>query len=180
MSLPVCLRFHDLKERGFVKSWPALRNLILHSGFPPGRLTGPQIRVWTEQEVLEWFNTRPTETKVSRARRKRMSQVGKARVAEKGSPSGWSCFPSRNSLTWRMHCSRRGRCYEQRRQRGALSGDDGRGDPCSTEASDTVSAPSKGRQDEGALSPKSPQHQQRGEGCRRCTGLACEPANRAM
>jgi hypothetical protein len=40
------LRYRDLKARGVVNNWPTLRNLIAKSGFPPGRLLGPQTRVW--------------------------------------------------------------------------------------------------------------------------------------
>jgi predicted DNA-binding transcriptional regulator AlpA len=59
--LPTFLRFRDLKERNVVDSWPQLNNLIDNYGFPPGRLTSPQIRVWTESEIAEWLASRPTE-----------------------------------------------------------------------------------------------------------------------
>lgn len=59
--LPTFIRFRDLKVRGVVNSWPQLKNLIDRYGFPSGRLTSPQIRVWTEDEVAEWLASRPIE-----------------------------------------------------------------------------------------------------------------------
>ena len=55
------LRFKQLKERGIVRSRPQLRNLIAISGFPQGRLLSPNCRVWTEEEVDAWFESRPVE-----------------------------------------------------------------------------------------------------------------------
>jgi hypothetical protein len=57
--LPKFLRFKDLKERGIVANWPQLNILVERDGFPAGRLLSPNIRAWTEDEVLAWLETRP-------------------------------------------------------------------------------------------------------------------------
>ena len=57
------LRFNDLKERGTVRSWAQLRNMIDKYGFPVGRKFGPNTRVFDENEVEMWENARPVETK---------------------------------------------------------------------------------------------------------------------
>ena len=60
MSLPnKLLRFRDLKRIGLVRNWPTLKRRIESQGFPPGRLLGPNTRVWTEGEVELWFAGRP-------------------------------------------------------------------------------------------------------------------------
>jgi len=51
MSLKGWLRFGDLKARNGVKSWAQLKNKVKHQGFPPGRMTGPNERSWTEEEI---------------------------------------------------------------------------------------------------------------------------------
>jgi len=56
--LPELLRFRDLKRVG-ITNWVTLRRRVDRDGFPPGRLLGPGTRVWTTQEVLDWFNSRP-------------------------------------------------------------------------------------------------------------------------
>jgi predicted DNA-binding transcriptional regulator AlpA len=54
------LRFRDLKARGLVNSWPMLKRRIERDGFPPGRMLGPNIRAWTEDEIEEYEDSRPT------------------------------------------------------------------------------------------------------------------------
>ena len=54
------LRFRDLRERGIINNWPALRYRIDRDGFPPGRMIGPNSRAWTEAEVDAWIKSRPT------------------------------------------------------------------------------------------------------------------------
>jgi hypothetical protein len=58
-ELPELLRFRDLKAVG-INNWVTLRRRIDKDGFPPGRLLGPKQRVWVLQEVMDWFNSRPT------------------------------------------------------------------------------------------------------------------------
>jgi predicted DNA-binding transcriptional regulator AlpA len=53
------LRFGDLKNRKIVTNHPTLKRWIQEQGFPPGRLLGPNTRVWTEAEVEGWVNSRP-------------------------------------------------------------------------------------------------------------------------
>jgi hypothetical protein len=60
---PSLLRFSDLKERGLVQNWVTLARWIEHQGFPPGKKLGPNIRVWTEEEIDAWFASRPTAKK---------------------------------------------------------------------------------------------------------------------
>ena len=59
--LPTFIRFADLKSRGIVASWPQLINLQRNQGFPTGRMLSAQVRAWTEQEISDWLNSRPTE-----------------------------------------------------------------------------------------------------------------------
>jgi len=57
------LRFADLKAAGIVNNWPSLKNRIEKFGFPPGRLIGPNSRVWSEQEIADYVASRPTDRK---------------------------------------------------------------------------------------------------------------------
>lgn len=61
--IPQFLRFNDLKVRGIVPNRVTLRGWILNNGFPPGRLIGPNMRAWTEDEVTDYINSRPTAMK---------------------------------------------------------------------------------------------------------------------
>jgi len=54
------LRFRDLKARNIVTNWVTLNNWIEKEGFPPGRLVGPNTRLWDEPEVVAWLDARPT------------------------------------------------------------------------------------------------------------------------
>jgi predicted DNA-binding transcriptional regulator AlpA len=60
MPLPTFNRFADLRARKIVNSRAQLENLKRNEGFPPGRLLSPNTRVWDEQEILDWLNSRPT------------------------------------------------------------------------------------------------------------------------
>lgn len=53
------LRFRDLKERGVANSWTMLKLRIERDGFPPGRMIGPNSRAWSEEEVDDWYTSRP-------------------------------------------------------------------------------------------------------------------------
>jgi predicted DNA-binding transcriptional regulator AlpA len=53
------LRYRDLKARGIVHNRMTLRRRIRKDGFPAGRMTGPNERTWTEQEVDAWIGSRP-------------------------------------------------------------------------------------------------------------------------
>jgi predicted DNA-binding transcriptional regulator AlpA len=62
VSLPSkLLRFRDLKRIGLIENWPTLKRRIESQGFPPGKLLGPNTRVWTEAEVEVWFVSRPEQ-----------------------------------------------------------------------------------------------------------------------
>jgi hypothetical protein len=55
------LRFRDLKARNIVKSWTQLKNKVEHQNFPPGKMTGPNERSWTEEEIEEYRERCPVE-----------------------------------------------------------------------------------------------------------------------
>ena len=55
----VLLRMKDLASVG-ITNWPTLKRRIQQDNFPPGRYVGKNTRVWTEEEVERWFNTRPS------------------------------------------------------------------------------------------------------------------------
>jgi hypothetical protein len=59
--MTVLLRFSDLKQRGIVGSWPQLKRLQQHHGFPLGRMLSKNIRAWREDEIDKWFESRPEE-----------------------------------------------------------------------------------------------------------------------
>jgi predicted DNA-binding transcriptional regulator AlpA len=80
--MPKWLRFRDLKTRGLVKSWPMLKRRVERDGFPPGRMLGPNTRAWTEDEVEEYENSRPTAGPAPRGAAK--SRRDKARKAATG------------------------------------------------------------------------------------------------
>ncbi|CAN5405859.1 hypothetical protein BH10PSE7_BH10PSE7_34020 [soil metagenome] len=53
------LRFRDLRERGVVHNWVTLKRWEQSLGFPPGQMTGPNTRTWTEKEIDNWLESRP-------------------------------------------------------------------------------------------------------------------------
>jgi hypothetical protein len=55
------LRFADLKARGIVNNRIQLRRLQELHGFPRGRMLSPNARTWTEQEIKEWYSSRPVD-----------------------------------------------------------------------------------------------------------------------
>jgi hypothetical protein len=57
------LRYRDLKERGLFNNRVTLALWIKDRGFPPGRLVGPNTRLWDEAEIAAWLASRPTELK---------------------------------------------------------------------------------------------------------------------
>jgi hypothetical protein len=67
--LPQQLRFSDLKARGVVTNWVTLANWIQREDFPPGRLVGPNTRLWNEPDVVAWLASRPVKTKPAPKRR---------------------------------------------------------------------------------------------------------------
>jgi hypothetical protein len=46
--------------RGIVRNRVTLQNWIEKSGFPPGRMIGPNSRAWPEDEVIAWLASRPS------------------------------------------------------------------------------------------------------------------------
>jgi predicted DNA-binding transcriptional regulator AlpA len=59
LHLVALLRYADLVERRFVRNRPQLKRLQEQHGFPRGRMLSPNTRTWTEQEIEEWYATRP-------------------------------------------------------------------------------------------------------------------------
>jgi hypothetical protein len=53
-------RFADLKAHGICNNYTQLRRLQNFYGFPVGRMVGGQTRTWTEEEVIAWYNARPS------------------------------------------------------------------------------------------------------------------------
>jgi predicted DNA-binding transcriptional regulator AlpA len=51
------LRFKDLSCVG-INNWPTLKRRVTQDNFPPGRYIGKN-RVWTEDEVEAWWDSRP-------------------------------------------------------------------------------------------------------------------------
>ena len=60
------LRFRDLKDRKIVTNHVTLGRWIAKEGFPPGRMLGPNTRVWREDEINAWLDSRPTNNTVLR------------------------------------------------------------------------------------------------------------------
>jgi predicted DNA-binding transcriptional regulator AlpA len=57
-KLPVkLLKFKDLARVG-VNNYPTLKRWQKDQGFPKGRLLGKNTRVWTEEEILAWWDSR--------------------------------------------------------------------------------------------------------------------------
>jgi hypothetical protein len=57
------LRYSDLKARGLVKNRAQLKNMIDNYGFPTGRMLSPNVRVWTDEEIDTYIDSRPVEAK---------------------------------------------------------------------------------------------------------------------
>jgi Prophage CP4-57 regulatory protein (AlpA) len=55
------LRYADLEARGIVSNRVQLKRLQEHYGFPRGRMLSPNTRTWSEQEIEEWYASRPVE-----------------------------------------------------------------------------------------------------------------------
>jgi hypothetical protein len=58
-------RYAALKAAGLVNNWGQLKKLVEEENFPPGRLIGPNTRVWTEEEIQAWIASRPTARKAA-------------------------------------------------------------------------------------------------------------------
>jgi predicted DNA-binding transcriptional regulator AlpA len=59
--VPRFLRQKDLEELGISASPKQTYNLQRDCGFPLGRKISPRVRGYSEDEVLAWLATRPTE-----------------------------------------------------------------------------------------------------------------------
>jgi predicted DNA-binding transcriptional regulator AlpA len=57
------LRYPDLVAQGIINSRMTLKRLIDNQNFPAGRLITPNSRAWTEDEVSQWIQERPTARK---------------------------------------------------------------------------------------------------------------------
>ncbi len=82
--MTVLLRFLDLQERGIARSWAQLKNLQ-KNGFPLGKMLSPNCRVWSEDEVDAWLDSRPVEGPpprgAAKARRGRPRKTAAAEIA---------------------------------------------------------------------------------------------------
>lgn len=69
------LRFADLKNLKICQSYPQLRNLQKHCGFPVGVLISPNCRIFAACEVNSWLASRPTNPKPQPGQRKQSAQA---------------------------------------------------------------------------------------------------------
>jgi predicted DNA-binding transcriptional regulator AlpA len=81
MPVDQLLRFRDLQRLNVAKSWPQLRYMQKHYGFPAGILLGSNTRAWQAHKVKEWLEARPTESSLIRERAERSVQAKRARQA---------------------------------------------------------------------------------------------------
>jgi hypothetical protein len=72
------LRFRDLKDRRIVSNHVTLGRWIAKEGFPPGFMLGPNTRVWREDDIDAWLDSRPTENTLLRGAAKRGELEGRA------------------------------------------------------------------------------------------------------
>ena len=72
------LRFSDLKDRKIVTNHVTLKRWIEREDFPPGRMLGPNTRVWRDSEIDAWLNSRPTDNTLLRGAAKRGELEGRA------------------------------------------------------------------------------------------------------
>jgi predicted DNA-binding transcriptional regulator AlpA len=76
------LRYRDLVALGIIRNRPTLQNWIRDRGFPPGQLTGPNSRTWSEHEIHAWLDSRPTGPKPAPAVTRPRGRPRKAAAAE--------------------------------------------------------------------------------------------------
>jgi hypothetical protein len=57
-------RFRDLVEKRLVENYPTLRYWQEHNDFPLGKRLGANVRVWTGDELNDWWDSRSTDLKV--------------------------------------------------------------------------------------------------------------------
>jgi predicted DNA-binding transcriptional regulator AlpA len=80
MPIDELLRFKDLQRLNVVKSWPQLRYMQRHYGFPEGILLGENTRAWTSSKVQEWLEARPTVSTLIRDRAEKSVRARSART----------------------------------------------------------------------------------------------------
>ena len=62
MGMDKYLRFKDLQAMGLVNNRVTLGRWIRKHGFPRGVFVTPQTRIWREEDVLAWLESRPATT----------------------------------------------------------------------------------------------------------------------
>jgi len=60
-EIKTMLTFDDLVARRLIKSRMTLKRMTDAGTFPRGKLISPNRRVWTEEEIAEWWANLPTE-----------------------------------------------------------------------------------------------------------------------
>jgi predicted DNA-binding transcriptional regulator AlpA len=78
--MTVLLRYRNLVARGVVRNRMTLKRRIKLDGFPPGRMTGPNERTWTEDEVDAWVNSRPIEGPKLKGAAKRNRELARSKA----------------------------------------------------------------------------------------------------
>jgi hypothetical protein len=89
-NLPIFRRFKDLKERNIVKDHRDLEKKIRELNFPPGRMAGPRTRVWTDEEIADWYQSLPTAVEAKpelRGYARKSHEAKRAREAMRGEAS---------------------------------------------------------------------------------------------
>ena len=76
------LRFKNLQAAGIVRSWPQLRHMQKHYGFPLGILLGPNTRAWDIAEIDKWLANRPIESSAVTMERVEKSKRARQEIAE--------------------------------------------------------------------------------------------------
>jgi predicted DNA-binding transcriptional regulator AlpA len=79
MPIDELLRFKDLQRLNIVKSWPQLRYMQRHYGFPEGILLGENTRAWAASKVQQWLEARPSVSPLIRERAEKSVQARSAR-----------------------------------------------------------------------------------------------------
>lgn len=84
------LRFRDLQAAGIVNNWTSINYKVKHYGFPLGKYLSPNTRVWTDEEISAWVDSRPSAVTPANARKgaaARSVRTAKAAQAAAGEPS---------------------------------------------------------------------------------------------
>src|SRR5262245_27533770 len=80
---PRYLRYADLVARGIVSNRMTLKNWVDRQNFPPGALVGPNMRLWSENAVQRWMDSRPVAPKATPNPKRRPGRPRKRAAADR-------------------------------------------------------------------------------------------------